>query len=243
MYDIKELETKWKLYQSKRRRPLYIGVSLFVLLLFFVYYVYVMKYNISSFVSKSGFHHSQTTAVEQIHTAKVSRVLLNDTIINIEKKEKVDKLRNVAPVEPIEEIPILEEQTQIVDNRKSSYTGKQIHKATKRQRKHKKINLHIVETTSVRAYKDVERRFYQTHDIADSLFLAKGYYSHRNYKKAEYWALQTNRINQNIEESWIIFAKSKWKQGQKNEAIRILESYLKRARSKAARNLLEKLKK
>ena len=235
MHDIKELERKWKRYQRKRRRPVYIAITLFALLPIFFY---AMKhYTVSSFVPSSIF--SQTKSAEALdlpHVDKNNKILLNDTIVEIEKKQKNHNAKNTAPVEPIEEIPILEEP---IEKTRHSYAKK----AAKRQKQHKKINLHIVETSSISAYKDVEKRFYQAHDIADSLFLAKGYYSHGNYKKAEYWAFQTNKVNQNIEESWIIFVKSKWKQGYKNEAIHVLESYLKRTHSKAAKILLEKLKK
>ena len=107
----------------------------------------------------------------------------------------------------------------------------------------KKMHLDIIETTSVSAYKDVAKRFHQSHDTDDSLFLAKSYYRKGNYKKAEYWALQTNKVNDNIEESWLIFVSSKVKLGHKNEAIRILTTYIKRSNSAEARSLLYKIKK
>jgi len=107
----------------------------------------------------------------------------------------------------------------------------------------KKMHLNIVESSSVSAYKDVERRFYQSHDTDDSLFLAKSYFRKGNYNKSEFWALQTNKVNSNIEESWLIFAKSKVELGRTNEAIRILTNYVKRSHSSAANNLLNALKK
>ena len=105
------------------------------------------------------------------------------------------------------------------------------------------MHLNIVETSSVSAYKDVAKRFKQTHDTDDSLFLARSYYRKGNYKKAEYWSLQTNKINRNIEESWLIFAKSKVKLGRKNEAIDILTKYIKKSNSAEGKSLLNKIKK
>jgi tetratricopeptide (TPR) repeat protein len=95
-----------------------------------------------------------------------------------------------------------------------------------------------METSSVTAYKDVEKRFSQSHDIDDALFLARSYYKKGNYKKAEHWALETNKVDPNMEESILIFVKSKIKLGRKNEAISILKSYLKRSNSQEAINLL-----
>jgi len=37
--------------------------------------------------------------------------------------------------------------------------------------------------------------------VDDSLFLASNYYKKGAYKKAVYWALQTNKIDKNIEET------------------------------------------
>ena len=107
----------------------------------------------------------------------------------------------------------------------------------------KKMHLNIIETTSKSAYRDVAKRFADTADTDDSMFLAKIYYEKGNNKKAIYWALQTNKVNSNIEESWLIFAKAKARSGHKNEAIRILLSYIKRSNSFEAKALLNKLKK
>lgn len=106
----------------------------------------------------------------------------------------------------------------------------------------KKVHINIIEIADVVAYKDIEDRFYETREIEDSLFLARSYFNKGNYKKAEYWALQTNKVDDSIEESWLIFAKSKLKLGYKNEAIKILELYLKKYDSREAGRLLEKLK-
>ncbi len=163
-----------------------------------------------------------------------SLILLNDSVKTLETEEKIKKIEDLAPVKEITEIPLLEETT-------VQQSLKPI-KTKKKEKRHKKIHLKIIETSHVSAYKDVEKRFYQSHELEDSLFLARAYFNRGNYKKAEYWALQTNRINQNIEESWLIFVRSKVKLGHKNEAINILESYIKRSHSEEAKKLLIKLK-
>jgi tetratricopeptide (TPR) repeat protein len=107
----------------------------------------------------------------------------------------------------------------------------------------KRKYLNIIQTSNSKAYKDVKKRFSDTKDVDDSLFLARTYYNKGNNKKAIYWALQTNKINPNIEESWLIFAKAKARSGRKDEAIRILSSYIKRSNSYSAKALLNKYKK
>jgi tetratricopeptide (TPR) repeat protein len=101
-----------------------------------------------------------------------------------------------------------------------------------------KVALDIVESTSVTAYKDVERRFLQSHEIDDALFLARSYYKRGDYKKAEYWALETNKLDENSEESLFIFVKSKVKLGRRNEAVKILSDYIKMTNSQEGKKLL-----
>jgi len=108
---------------------------------------------------------------------------------------------------------------------------------------HKKMKLNIIEASSVDAYKDVEKRFYISRNIEDSLFLAKTYFRKGNYKKSKYWALQTNKIDSTIDESWIIFVKSKLNMGHKNEAISILKKYIKRTGSEKAIRVLNTIEK
>ena len=88
---------------------------------------------------------------------------------------------------------------------------------------------------------DVILRFYESKDPNDSLFLATSYYEQNDYAKAFYWAIETNRITEDIEDSWIIMAKSKARMGDRNEALRILKAYIAKKDSKEASNLLERM--
>ncbi|SFV89852.1 Transformation system protein [hydrothermal vent metagenome] len=106
------------------------------------------------------------------------------------------------------------------------------------------LHIEVIETQkSTDAYKEVEKRFRLGHDPDDSLFLAKAYYLKGMYKKAEYWALQTNKIDENIEESWLIFVKAKLKRGHRNEALRILNTYIEKTNSIEGKVLLSKIRK
>ncbi len=101
-----------------------------------------------------------------------------------------------------------------------------------------KTQLNIIGTSSVVAYEDVEKRFAQSHDIDDALFLANGYYKRGDYIKSAYWALETNKLDSDVEESIFIFVESKIKSGQVNEGISILKKYMKQSNSEEAKKLL-----
>jgi len=246
MYDIKPLEQEWKKYNKKRRRPWYI-LGIIGLLLIVSPFVF-LKYNsidLLKFDDESS--KVMTTSVEK----KTNQVLINSALTTLATKEKKDKIfteitdiikpttvtveNNNNPMDEEEIIPV----NSVKKIKKPVIKTKP--KIVKKSRK--KMHLNIIKTTSVSAYKDVAKRFYETHDADDSLFLAKSYYRKGNYKKAEHWALETNKVHGNIEESWLIYAKSKVKLGRRNEAIRVLMSYVKRSNSSKAKSLLYKIKK
>lgn len=88
----------------------------------------------------------------------------------------------------------------------------------------------------------VIKRFKVNHNPALSLFIAKKYYQLGEYDKAYNYALITNDINNNIEASWIIFAKSLVKLNKKDMAIKTLDKYINHSHSSEAKILLDEIK-
>ena len=144
-------------------------------------------------------------------------MLLDGPLVDLETKEK-----EVTEEEPLVEVAVEDEED---------------------AQPKKRLQIKVVETDDESAFMEVAKRFRLGHDVDDSLFLAKSYYAIGDYKKAEYWALQTNKVDENIEESWLIFIKAKIKGGQKNEALRILNAYIERTNSVEAKVLRERIEK
>jgi len=236
MYDIKPLEEEWKKYKKKKRKP-WFALIFFVLLISLTF----LNYKEINFLklndrSKLEIVTNQPTAIltdNALTTLKTKKTKENE-VLEINETKPMRVTSENGSMEIVEDLPIEEDVKTIKEPDVKIETV---------EKPRKKMHLNIIESTSVSAYKDVQRRFEQSHDTDDSLFLAKSYYSQKNYKKAEYWALQTNKVNENIEESWIIFAKSKVKLGRKNQAIHILTNYIKKSNSIEAQNLLNKIKK
>ena len=88
----------------------------------------------------------------------------------------------------------------------------------------------------------VIQRFKQSNNPALSLFIAKKYYDAQDYNQAYNYALVTNEINNDIEESWIVFAKSLYKLDQKDKAIEMLNKYIVSSNSQKAKILLDNIK-
>ena len=248
MYDIKPLEEEWKKYHNHKRKPAYIFLFLAISVLAAIFtFLNLKDFEMPSF----SMTNSDDKSIE-LKTMNKNSILLNDRLHTLQVK-KEDIVENIKPPvqmevmnKPMESVPTLPivENIPIIEVLERKKPVKIYKKPKiKKDKPRKKIHLNIIESSSISAYKDVEKRFYESHDTDDSLFLAKSYYRKGKYKKAEYWALQTNKVNSSIEESWIIFAQSKIKLGHKNEAIDLLSKYLKRSNSNRIRNLLYKLKK
>ncbi len=235
MYDIKPLEEEWKKYRNKKLRPWYISSIVLILLIVFIvlFWSNGNAERILNFIAHSFSILKQEENKAQLpneHEVK-SSVLVDAALMRLEIKEPVKKIieeESEKPSDILVDVPILEEGEEVVEQEVPLVR--------------QKIHLDIVETTGPTAYADVEKRFLQTRDIDDALFLANSYYNKGNYKKAEYWSMQANKLDGETEESLLIFVKSKIKLGYKNEGISILTSYVERSNSEEAKKLLHQIK-
>jgi hypothetical protein len=224
MYDIKPLEDEWKKYQLKKRKPIYFGIF-FLSLLIIVFFSLMNFSNLNEYISKIN-NKSVTSEKDNKNV-----LLKNNALTRLETEEDTrnDKLENINQSSDIlVDIPILNVKDN-TDTKENSDIS------------HNKIHLDIIETSSVKAYEDVEKRFKQSRDIDDALFLAKSYYKKHNYKKAEYWAYEVNKLDSNIEESLFIFVQAKVKLGHVSEGISILKNYIIKSNSEKAKKLLNRI--
>jgi len=240
MYDIKPLEEEWKKYQNKKRKP-FIFAGIFILLvgagIAGIYYtkgfdfVLADKNNSTPKVEKKVLAFVENTPLKKLEVKKTEQLKISE---NTDEIVEDLPLSNDRPIrqKPRVKMNIITTEMPTVKKR-----------TAEEEKPHKRKYLAIKETSTSSAYKDVAKRFRETRDTDDSLFLARTYYNMKKYKKAEYWALQTNNVDSNIEESILIFAKAKVKRGHKNEAICILSKYIKGSNSPEAKRLLRKIKK
>ena len=245
MYDIKPLEEEWNRYKKKKRKPWYS-------LIFSILIIGALAFSFLNYkdVIFSKFENNESVVVDK---PKPSVILLDRALTTLEVKKEIIEKSIVKESTNDKSVEIETDDTTAIDDpmrykhpnaKKVSITVTEpIKKPVIVEKPRKKMHLDIIETTSASAYRDVAKRFADTSDTDDSLFLARTYYEKGNNKKAIYWALETNKVNSNIEESWLIFAKAKARSGHKSEAVRILSSYIKRTNSSEAKALLRKLKK
>lgn len=98
-----------------------------------------------------------------------------------------------------------------------------------------------IETQEVNSIVYLKDKFEKTQNIIFALMLSEEYYLSKNYSESNKWALIANGIDSDNEKSWMWFAKSKVKLGQKEDAIVALKAYLKNNKSKTIENLLNQI--
>jgi len=237
MYEIEALEQKWKKYRRKKNRPLYLfGLTLLLLVVGGFLFLKQEKFSIDTTFIENAFTKisKQITPDDNKTTHIKNEMLLTPALQKLERVQAVKKENNSSmlivksPDTTQEELPQILVDIPILDNTKppQSYTPKQ------------KVHLDILQTNSTSAYKEVEKRFKHSKDPDDSLFLARSYYKYKKYKKASYWAWETNKLDPSLEEAMLIFIKSKVRLHQKNQALNILKTYIKRVDSIEAKKLL-----
>ncbi|HEY9129827.1 MAG TPA: CDC27 family protein, partial [Sulfurovum sp.] len=213
-----------------------VGIIFILVPIFF----FLLNGKIDFSVLKSYFNSSnvsQTYEKESTSTTSNSKakstVLVNSALDRLETNEK-ENLIEVAQSTEKKQVNILVDVPMLDGEDNTEYEEEVT-------RDKPKVHLDIVETTNVTAYKDVERRFMQSREIEDALFLARSYYKKGDYKKSENWALEANKLDEGSEESLLIFVKSKVKLGRKNEAVSILKGYINMTDSQEGKKLLYKI--
>jgi tetratricopeptide (TPR) repeat protein len=84
-----------------------------------------------------------------------------------------------------------------------------------------------------------EQIYQRSPKFETALGIARDFYTKEDYSQAATWAKKANQMNREAEEAWLLYAKSYYAQGKKNEAIGVLELYLNYKDSKAASDLIK----
>jgi len=258
MYDIPELEKKWRKYKrNKIKKPLIIGGITTVLILGVGALVTTYLLNKKTeekiekkvavvtpkqepVVKKEEKNNNQAMIIEKLpngNKASNVRTATNkssnvDSSQNDSNNALIDlsKAEIVKPNVPSDEIRMIGFDKKEKKKIKNKYEDILVPKEAK---------VDIQEREKVA---ELEEKFKISQNPEDSLAIAKFYYQKGNYKKAENWAVNTNNLDGDIEESWLIFAKARAKQGFRVDAIKVLQSYYDETNSKKAKDLLVKIR-
>ncbi len=242
MYEIEELEAQWRRFRRKR----YLRQGLIALGIFFLLGLPIV------YVSYKGEREKKNTIVN----------IKNDKgIVNSSKKvsapvTKVKKfalasLPSVKPLQP--EVPSMQSQSsnRVLPQKPRvkrpkmtiSFVEPSTSKKIPNSIKKSSMRMETVNVADISVIHKLEKRFPLSRDYDDAMYLAKYYYGKRNYRKAEYWAMQANTIDSSQSESWMIFAKAKAKQGHRREALKVLQAYYDRYGNMEVKLLIDRIRK
>ncbi len=180
--------------------------------------------------------HEQTSLVEETTLLEPSINFMKKmhTESNLQYHEQTQKKSPATPNVTKQE-SIQKKSTPIVTHQKAQKKEEQAQQKTTE-------DVNVIKIKKQNTYEDIDyvlKRFKKNNNPALSLFIAKKYYELGDYKQAYNYALITNKINNNIEASWIVFSKSLVKLKQKKKAIKTLQQYINHSGSNQARLLLE----
>ncbi|NPA50726.1 MAG: hypothetical protein GXO02_03750 [Epsilonproteobacteria bacterium] len=250
MYSVEELEYKWKLYRKKRTKRI-ILVTLFSFLIILLgvvggYFIFSGSNSSKSSITSNKLSNKvpNYTATVNQNSANMPAKSVSNSIkpkssssqkmeikrVAIDENSNLDEidLKNAKIVKPnVKEPPV-----RYIGFNENEKNNKQVvlPNATKK------------EVNQQEAIKEIEDRFDISKDPKDALFLAKYYYKKKNYAKAEEWAIKANNIDSNNEDTWIIFAKSRAKLGNRVDAIKALQMFYEMHPSFRLKELLDKLR-
>jgi tetratricopeptide (TPR) repeat protein len=219
MYDIDQLESQWRRYKRKR---IFVPVASVVTVLVLITVGYI-------------FWPDGSTQRSEAFDVPAQKTVADDSRKHVPVIPQTSSLATETP-------SVIEKDTGKKGWHMTFADSENVHNNASRQSPPKHIDIEVSAKKTEYTIQEIEKRFRFAKDKDDALLLARYYYDKKQYKKALSWALETNKLDSDIEESWLLFGRSKARLGQRMEAIRVLQAYFDRTGSKKAKVLLDKVR-
>ncbi len=243
MYEIEELEAQWRRFRRKRymRRGL---IVLSILLLLGIPMVYVSykerKKETASSVVDTGNKKNIVNSIKKTPSELPSIKAANKVPLSVAKplQTEVPSMQKQSPTKVPSETSVSQKPKMTI-----SFVEPTSSEKASTSIKRGSMQMQTVNVANASVIRKLEKRFPLSRDYDDAMYLAKYYYGKHNYRKAEYWAMQANTVDSSQAESWMIFAKSKAKQGHRKEALKILQAYYDRYGNMEVKLLIDRMRK
>ncbi|SFV75694.1 Transformation system protein [hydrothermal vent metagenome] len=217
MIDIEKLEKRWWIYQIKKQVPYAIFIVFFLLI--YVLFLIFLTIKEDYFSSKHLIKKKTQKVVQQPLRREVI-VEPSFAFLTRMQNDLISQRDIPQRVPPVKQV--LKKDIKIVKHKKNKEQNQTI-VSNVPKKKEKKVFIMREKNGDL---KDVLQRFQENQNPALGLFIARKYYKLKEYQKAYNYALETNKINSQVEESWIIFAKSLYHLQQKQKALEVLQQYI-----------------
>ncbi len=241
MHKYDALYVRWKKYTIKKKVKIFF---IFAAVLTLGYMSYT-KNIFSKIFSPSAT--LATTKTDQKTTKKESRKIISSTR-NIKEKNKNATIKpNHTTIRPHQQFLTNKKPTNIIypsfDFEKNLFVEKDIKKSipsTPITQKNQPILKKPLIVSHTKSLSTLKKEFETKRSSDVALLIAKKYYAKKDFKNTIEWSLLANDIDPSNEESWLLFAKAKYRLGEKNAAIRALQSFVNLYNSERAKMLLKK---
>lgn len=251
MRNVQELERKWIKYKIKSYAlPIIIAIVLIFSVPIVIFFsskpLHVSENNTKPIIVKKSVSTSQNSSQSVVEPVQAKSTQTDEKLVLAPSLSFVYKSSTTTSTPPqsmpiVKQQPLQAMQGKYIPPVKSNIEPpKTTFKSTYTKAKESN-NINIQMHSMDNDLQDVVQRFKKTNNPTLGLFLAKKYYEMGQYKLSYNYALMTNQLDSKIDMSWIVFAKSLVKLGQKEKAITALESYSKNSHSKQAMTLLDEI--
>jgi hypothetical protein len=245
MINVNDLEIRWRKYKIKSYIPhIVILISLSIIILIFTIKYYDVFGN--NIIEKNNITKPRVIKEEVRIKKEINEV--KKSFHNNEKLVLSPSLNFISNIQHSSISYYDNYELHANDIKKKTKKKKEQKKEKKAPIKVKKIEkkvekkiIHINRQNTKKDIGHVIKRFKKNNNPALSLFVAKKYYELKDYNMSYNYALITNEINDNIDASWIIFAKSLVKMNKKEEAVKTLQRYIQHSNSNQAKILLDEI--
>ncbi len=258
MYEIEELEKKWKRYRLKKifkKFTYLIFTASAILIISLILYEFsntkkMVVANVE--IDKKEPKNEEIPKKENVTNVekKVLKEDKNKTIIQDKEIKKIEEEPKVVVLKPstdfltrIENLEKKQQTNKIKENRHiKKEKVEENSKKNKQNETIKKPKIVIEKRDNSNIINELIKKFERTKDPKIAIFLSRIYYKDKHYKKALEWAVIANELDNSNANSWILFAKSSVKLGKKEEAIKALETFLSKHKSYKTKRLLDEIK-
>ncbi|WP_187648447.1 CDC27 family protein [Nitrosophilus labii] len=259
MYEIEELERKWKRY---RLRKILKKITSFLLVASAASIVSLIFYNFSN-IKKMALANLETDEKKEFKKEISQKVNVKSSEKIVLKKDENKTIKKNKEIKEIKEEPkvvVLKPSTNFlakIENLEKKRQTKKIKKENKKVKREKidekpkkfkqnetpkKPKIVIEKRNNSNIVNELIKKFERTKDPKIAIFLSRIFYKDQDYKKALNWAIIANELDSQNAQSWILFAKASVKLGKKEEAIKALETFLSKNSSYKIKQILKEIK-
>jgi len=246
MLDIKKLERRWLKYKLKSYAP-YLILALLLLLSLIAFFIWVsVDKNIQKPITKNPI----TTPAQPLATTVNAPINDENTTMLEPSMDFVQSFQNTPipeetpttvknkPLQTTTSVPPVPKTLSMPELTPAAVTRPPTISSSMKSKNQEALSINRNNESKL-DINELQRRFKETSNANLGLFIARYYYDHGNYDESYNYALKTNNVNNRIDESWIIFAKSLVKLGRADQAKKTLQLYIQQSNSESARGLLD----